>query len=63
MDEPKLVKFGLLGKSGVGKASIISQFAINGFNPCCAKTVSVQFISKIIEFQKKRKNNKIRYLR
>ena len=55
MDEPKSVKVALLEKSGVGKKNIVSQFAINRLNSCCAKTVSVQFISKIIEFQKKEK--------
>jgi small GTP-binding protein len=50
MDEPESVKVVLLGESGVGKTSIISQFTSNKFNPRCATSVSAQFISKVIEF-------------
>jgi small GTP-binding protein len=50
MDEPESVKVVLLGESGVGKTSIISQFTTNKFNPRCATSVSAQFISKTIEF-------------
>ena len=50
MDEPESVKVLLLGESGVGKTSIISQFTTNKFNPRCATSVSAQFISKTIEF-------------
>ena len=50
MEEPISVKVVLLGESGVGKTSIISQFTSNKFNPRCATSVSAQFISKIIEF-------------
>ena len=49
-DEPKSVKVVLLGESGVGKTSIISQYTTKKFNPRCATSVSAQFISKIIKF-------------
>ena len=44
------VKVVLLGESGVGKTSIISQFTANKFNPRCPTSVSAQFISKTIKF-------------
>ena len=44
------VKVVLLGESGVGKTSIISQFTSNKFNPRCPTSVSAQFISKKIPF-------------
>ena len=50
MEEPESVKVVLLGESGVGKTSIISQFTTNNFNPRVATSVSAQFISKTIEF-------------
>lgn len=50
MEEPLSVKVVLLGESGVGKTSIISQFTSNKFNPRCATSVSAQFISKTIDF-------------
>ena len=50
MEEPISVKVVLLGESGVGKTSIISQFTSNTFNPRCATSVSAQFISKKVEF-------------
>ena len=50
MEEPESVKVVLLGESGVGKTSIISQFTSGKFNPRCATSVSAQFISKTIEF-------------
>ena len=48
--DPIPVKVVLLGESGVGKTSIISQFTANKFNPRCPTSVSAQFISKIINF-------------
>ena len=48
--DPIPVKVVLLGESGVGKTSIISQFTANKFNPRCPTSVSAQFISKIISF-------------
>ena len=50
MEDPESVKVVLLGESGVGKTSIISQFTTNKFNPRCATSVSAQFISKTVEF-------------
>ena len=50
MEEPESVKVVLLGESGVGKTSIISQFTTNNFNPRCATSVSAQFTSKVVEF-------------
>ena len=50
MDEPENVKVVLLGESGVGKTSIITQFTSNHFNPRCPTSVSAQFTSKIIKF-------------
>jgi small GTP-binding protein len=50
MDEPEPVKVVLLGESGVGKTSIISQFTTNQFNPRVPTSVSAKFVSKTIEF-------------
>ena len=50
MNEPESLKVVLLGESGVGKTSIISQFTTNKFNPRCPTSVSAQFISKTMEF-------------
>jgi len=50
MEDPESVKVVLLGESGVGKTSIISQFTTNKFNPRCATSVSAQFTSKTLEF-------------
>ena len=52
MDDEEIipVKVVLLGESGVGKTSIISQFTSNKFNPRCPTSVSAQFISKKIFF-------------
>ena len=58
MEEPISVKVVLLGESGVGKTSIISQFTSNKFNPRCATSVSAQFISKTIEFPEYQKTIK-----
>ena len=46
------MKVVLLGESGVGKTSIISQFTSGKFNPRCPTSVSAQFISKQIKFPK-----------
>ena len=51
-DEPIAAKVVLLGESGVGKTSIISQFTVNKFNPRCPTSVSAQFISKKLNFPK-----------
>ena len=49
-DNPETLKVVLLGESGVGKTSIISQFTTNKFNPRCPTSVSAQFISKTVDF-------------
>jgi small GTP-binding protein len=59
MDEPEPVKVVLLGESGVGKTSIISQFTSNQFNPRVPTSVSAKFVSKIIDFPKY--NKKIKF--
>jgi small GTP-binding protein len=48
--ETEPVKVVLLGESGVGKTSIISQFTSNQFNPRVPTSVSAKFVSKTIEF-------------
>ena len=50
MEEPESVKVVLLGESGVGKTSIISQYTTNKFDPRCPTSVSAQFISKLMDF-------------
>ena len=50
MSAPETVKVVLLGESGVGKTSIISQFTAGKFDPDCVTSLSAQFISKIVEF-------------
>ena len=50
MSEPISVKVVLLGESGVGKTSIITQYTTKKFNPRCSTSVSAQFISKTLKF-------------
>ena len=50
MNEPDSVKVVLLGESGVGKTSIISQFTTHKFDPHRETSLSAQFISKTVEF-------------
>lgn len=50
MSAPETVKVVLLGESGVGKTSIISQFTSNTFDPDVVTSLSAQFISKTVEF-------------
>ena len=57
--EPEPVKVVLLGESGVGKTSIISQFTSNQFNPRVPTSVRAKFVSKIIDFPKY--NKKIKF--
>ena len=57
--EPEPVKVVLLGESGVGKTSIITQFTSNQFNPRVPTSVSAKFVSKIIDFPKY--NKKIKF--
>ena len=56
MNEPISVKVVLLGESGVGKTSIISQFTTKKFNPKCNTSVSAQFTSKTIDFPDSKKS-------
>ena len=57
-EEATPVKVVLLGESGVGKTSIITQFISKKFNQRCPTSVSAQFISKIIKFPEYSKNLK-----
>ena len=50
MNEPESIKVVLLGESGVGKTSIISQFTTHKFDPHRETSLSAQFISKTVEF-------------
>ena len=50
MAEPESIKVVLLGESGVGKTSIISQFTTHTFDPHRETSLSAQFISKTTEF-------------
>ena len=50
MNEPDAIKVVLVGESGVGKTSIISQFTANKFDPHRETSLSAQFISKTIDF-------------
>ena len=61
MDEPEAepVKVVLLGESGVGKTSIISQFTSNQFNPRVPTSVSAKFVSKEVYFPQY--NRKIKF--
>ena len=45
------VKVVLLGESGVGKNSIISQFTSNNFENNNIKSLSAQYVSKIVEYE------------
>ena len=50
MNEPEAIKVVLVGESGVGKTSIISQFTTHNFDPHHETSLSAQFITKIVEF-------------
>ena len=50
MNNPSSVKVVLLGESGVGKTSIITQFTKNQFNSRVETSVSANFISKVVDF-------------
>ena len=45
------IKVVLLGEAGVGKTSIINQFAYHQFDPDCLSSISAQFISKSINYE------------
>jgi len=50
MEEPESIKVVLVGESGVGKTSIISQFTSKQFDPHRETSLSAQFISKTVIF-------------
>ena len=50
MSEPESIKVVLLGESGVGKTSIISQFVTHKFDPHRETSLSAQFTSKTLDF-------------
>ena len=50
MNEPESIKVVLVGESGVGKTSIISQFTSKKFDPHRETSLSAQFISKTVSF-------------
>ena len=51
MNETESIKVVLVGESGVGKTSIISQFTTKKFDPHRETSLSAQFISKTVNFQ------------
>ena len=51
MNEPEAIKVVLVGESGVGKTSIISQFTSHKFDAHKETSLSAQFISKTVDFQ------------
>jgi small GTP-binding protein len=51
MGDPEPIKVVLLGETGVGKTSIISQFTTHTFDPHRETSLSAQFISKTVYFQ------------
>ena len=51
MSASKSFKVVLLGEAGVGKTSIIHQFAYHQFDPDCLASISAQFISKTVEYK------------
>ena len=51
MSGSKSFKVVLLGEAGVGKTSIIHQFAYHQFDPDCLSSISAQFISKTVEYK------------
>ena len=50
MSEPESIKVVLLGESGVGKTSIVSQFTTHKFDPHRETSLSAQFVSKTVDF-------------
>ena len=51
MNEPESIKVVLVGESGVGKTSIISQFTSKTFDAHRETSLSAQFISKTVDFK------------
>jgi abortive infection bacteriophage resistance protein len=50
MNEPEEIKVVLIGDSGVGKTSIISQFINHKFDPYCQISLNSEFSIKVIEY-------------
>lgn len=50
MSAAESVKVVLLGESGVGKTSIISQFTSGTFDPDVVTSISAQYVSKTVEY-------------
>ena len=50
MSAAESVKVVLLGESGVGKTSIISQFTTGSFDPEVVTSISAQYVSKTVEY-------------
>ena len=50
MNETEAIKVVLLGESGVGKTSIITQYTAKKFNARVATSVSAQFTTKVLDF-------------
>ena len=50
MYEAESIKIVLIGESGVGKTSIISQFTTHKFDRYCQASLNSQFTTKIIDF-------------
>lgn len=55
-DTPETIKVVLLGESGVGKTSIISQFTSGVFDPNIVTSITAQFISKTIIYKEYNKS-------
>ena len=51
MSNPEQIKVVLLGETGVGKTSIISQFTTHTFDPHRETSLSAQFISKTVDLK------------
>ena len=50
MTDQEAIKVVLLGESGVGKTSIVSQFTTHKFDPHRETSLSAQFVSKTVDF-------------
>ena len=50
MTDQESIKVVLLGESGVGKTSIVSQFTTHKFDPHRETSLSAQFVSKTVDF-------------
>jgi small GTP-binding protein len=58
MNEPEEIKVVLIGDSGVGKTSIISQFINRKFDPYCQISLNSEFSIKVIEYPEYHKSLK-----